>query len=90
MKNLLYVVKIRNLGAKTGFEKIIIKNGLIIAFFIANQMSPYYRGPEWPRVLEAISRQPSLCELKQGDSRLRVISRGIDSTAKALEVIKTL
>ena len=90
VSNLLDVVRIRLAGEKRGFEKIIIKNGLIIAFFIANQMSPYYRGPEWPRVLEAISRQPSLFELKQGDSRLRVISRGIDSTAKALEVIKKL
>ena len=31
--NLFEVVKIRNLGAALGFEKIIVKNGLMIAFF---------------------------------------------------------
>ena len=35
------IVRIRHLGEKLGFEKIIIKNGILIAFFINNQMAAY-------------------------------------------------
>jgi transcription-repair coupling factor (superfamily II helicase) len=34
LKRLFDIVKIRQLGQKLGFEKIIIKNGVLIAFFI--------------------------------------------------------
>ncbi len=39
VKNLFLVVKIRNRGAALGFEKVIIKNGIMIAFFVSNPMS---------------------------------------------------
>ena len=43
LSRLFEIVRIRQLGQKLGFEKIIIKNGVMIAFFIYNSMSQYYR-----------------------------------------------
>ena len=90
LKRLFDIVRIRQLGQKLGFEKIIIKNGVLIAFFISNPLSQYYRTDRFSKILENVSLHPNLFELKQNDSKLRVFSRNIDSVAKAYEVLKKL
>jgi transcription-repair coupling factor (superfamily II helicase) len=90
LKRLFDIVKIRQLGQKLGFEKIIIKNGVLIAFFISNPLSQYYRTDRFSKILENVSLHPNLFELKQNDSKLRIFSRNIDSVAKAYDVLKKL
>ena len=90
LKRLFDIVRIRQLGQKLDFEKIIIKNGVLIAFFISNPLSQYYRTDRFSKILENVSLHPNLFELKQNDSKLRVFSRNIDSVAKAYEVLKKL
>ena len=84
------IVKIRQLGQKLGFEKIIIKNGVMIAFFISNPLSQYYRSDVFSRILENVSMNPKLFELKQNDNRLRIFSRNVDSISKAFSILKKL
>ena len=88
--NLFYVVKIRNLGGKLGFEKIIIKNGMMIMFFIANQMSPYYKSKVFSGILQNINANDQLFNLKQSEGKLKIVSRGIDSLPKALQTLSKL
>ncbi|MCQ2118985.1 MAG: transcription-repair coupling factor [Bacteroidales bacterium] len=87
VQNLFTVVKIRNLGGKLGFEKIIIKNGMLIMFFIANKMSPYYKSKEFSYILDRINVHDRLFNLKQPDGRLKIVSRGVDSLDKAFRTI---
>ncbi len=89
-RRLFDIVKIRHLGEKLGFEKIIIKNGILIAFFISNPMSSYYKSKTFAKVMERVSSLGNLFELKQNDSKLRVISRKIDSLPKAYEALEKL
>ena len=84
------IVRIRQLGQKLGFEKIIIKNGVMIAFFISNQMSQYYKSDRFSKVLEGISSNPNLFELKQNDSKLRIFARNVDSISKAYNMLQKL
>ena len=90
LKRLFDIVRIRQLGQKLGFEKIIIKNGVLIAFFISNPLSQYYRTDRFAKILENVSMNPKLFELKQNDSKLRIFSRNIDSISKAYSVLKKL
>lgn len=83
LENLFYVVKIRNLGGHLGFEKIIIKNGLFIAFFISNQMSLYFKTKVFDNILEKISGYGSLFDLKQNEGKLKIVSKGINSMSAA-------
>lgn len=90
LKDLFIIVRIRHLGEKLGLEKIIIKNGILIAFFITNQMSAYYRSDTFSDILKKISQENRIFELKQTESKLRIISRNIDSISKAYETLKKL
>ena len=90
LSRLFDIVRIRQLGQKLGFEKIIIKNNVIIAFFISNPLSQYYKSTVFSRVLENMSKHPSLFELKQNDNKLRIFVRNIDTLSKAYETLKKL
>jgi transcription-repair coupling factor (superfamily II helicase) len=84
------IVRIRQLGQKLGFEKIIIKNGVMIAFFISNPLSQYYKSDRFAKILESVSQYPNHFELKQNDNKLRIFSRNIDGISKAYEILSKL
>ena len=90
VENLLLVVKIRNLGILTGFEKIIIKNGMQIMFFINNPMSAYYQSKTFERVLGKVNEHAAQFKFNQDGGRLRTVSRGVTSLSVALQILKRL
>ena len=90
VENLFEVVKIRNAGASLGFEKIIVKNGMFIAFFISNQMSPYFQSDTFSHILERIQSGACPLELKQSEGKLKIITRKVDSLEKARAVLTKL
>ena len=87
--NLFNVVKIRNLGGSLGFEKIIIKNGMLICFFISNALSPFFKSEQFSQLLVRIGND-SPFTLKQTEGKLKIITRGIDSVEAALQTLKKL
>ena len=89
-ENLFDVVRIRNAGQRLGFEKIIIKNGMLIMSFISNQMSPYFRSGTFSRIISRINDNASLFTLKQSSGKLKIVSRGVESLSVALSVIRRL
>ena len=90
VKNLLTVVKIRNLGAKTGFEKIIVKNGMQIMFFVSNPMSGYYQSKQFEKVLGRVGANDTLFKINQDSGKLRTVSRGVETLDKALQNLRKL
>ena len=90
LDNLFYVVKIRNAGARLGFEKIIIKNGLLIAFFVSNPMSPYYKSDTFASVIEKIASCQGSIELKQNENKLKILSRNVVSLKQAYGILSRL
>lgn len=87
VSRLFDIVRIRHLGEKLGFEKIIIKNGILIAFFINNQMAAYYKYGVFTKILEKVSEYSRLFELKQNDSKLRIISRKVNTLSDAYNIL---
>ena len=83
LENLFWVVRIRNLGARLGFEKIIIKNGMELLFFISNPMSSYYKSPVFESVLKNVNAHSGLFNVKQTENKLKIVLRGVDSLEKA-------
>ena len=87
--NLFNVLKIRNIGSYLGFEKIIIKNGILIAFFISNPMSPYYKTKVFETILERVGSNGKY-EMKQSESKLKIIVRNVTSLSEAKTTLSKL
>ncbi len=90
LENLLYVVRIRNAGASMGFEKVIVKNGLLIAFFVSNPMSPYYKSESFGKLVTKISASPGSLEMKQSGTQLKLIARNVKSLKQAYDILDNL
>ena len=90
VSHLFDIVRIRHRGKKLGFEKIIIKNGILIAFFISNPMSSYYKSKVFTGILEKMQHLAGVFELNNKNGKLRIISRKVDSLAKAYDVLGKL
>ncbi len=90
-ENLFGVVKLRNLGSSLGFEKVIVKNGLLIAFFVGDPLSPYYKTDVFEGILARINTFPEgKVALKQTDNRLKIVAKGVDSIQNALSLLRKL
>ena len=90
VENLLIVVKIRNLGQRLGFEKIIIKNGMQIMFFVSNPMTQYYKSKLFEKVMSKATALPATYKFNQDGGRLRTVTRGIDTLPAALATLRQL
>ena len=62
----------------------------MIAFFITNPLSQYYRSDRFSKVLENVNLNPKLFEIKQPDGRLRIMVRNVDGISKAYDILKKL
>ena len=92
VERLFDIVSIRNIAASLGFEKVIVKNGIMICFFISNPLSPFYKSGEFSKTLERISLPDNAkyYELKQSNDRLKIVCRNVDGTSRALELLRKI
>lgn len=88
--NLFCVVKIRNTGAVLGFEKVIVKNGMMIMFFISNPMSPYYKSKVFSSVLQKVNDNQPAFAFKQVENKLKIVLHGVSTLSAALASLKKL
>ncbi|HNY24650.1 MAG TPA: transcription-repair coupling factor, partial [Bacteroidales bacterium] len=58
LKQLGYVVRLRRIAIKLGFERIVLKNGIMLAYFINNPQSSYYKSTLFAEILNYISSNP--------------------------------
>ena len=90
LADLFTVVKIRNLGMRLGFEKIIVKNGMVICWFVSLENSPYFKSEMFEKILATVSSGSTPFVLKQSDSKLKLVAHGIDGLQGAWAILNKL
>jgi len=93
-KDLLDSVRIKWIATRLGLEKIIMKKGKLIAYFISDQNSAYYQSNTFIKFVQFIQKNPTLCRMKEKQTRngLRLLLTfdNITTTIKALEVMQKI
>ncbi len=92
--SLLSSMKIKWIATKMGIEKLIMKQGKMICYFVADQQSAYYNSPQFHKVLQFVQKHPNLCKMKEKQTpnglRLLLSFENVKSIRKALEVMETI
>ena len=88
---LMNVVRLRWVAVELGFEKIILKNEKMVAYFISNQESPYYKSTIFSKILGFIQQNPQDIKMKETNNKLTLsfdhtknVQNAIDKTQKIL------
>ncbi|OMP32040.1 transcription-repair coupling factor [Mangrovimonas sp. DI 80] len=67
--DLLNSVRIKWIAAKMGLEKVVMKKGKLIGYFISDQQSNFYQSPGFTKVLQYVQSNPQACKMKEKETR---------------------
>jgi transcription-repair coupling factor (superfamily II helicase) len=67
--DLLNSVQIKWLATKIGFEKVVMKQGKLIGYFINDQQSNFYQSPGFTKVLNFVQKNTGTCKMKEKQTR---------------------
>jgi len=91
---LLNSIRIKWIATKLGIEKLVMKQGKMIGYFISDQQSDYYQSARFTKVLQFVQKHPSICRMKEKQTpnglRLLLTFDNVKSIRKALEMMELL
>ncbi|HMB62599.1 MAG TPA: transcription-repair coupling factor [Eudoraea sp.] len=94
VEDLLNSVRIKWIANRIGLEKVVMKKGKFIGYFIADQQSDFYQSAIFTRVLQFVQSHSEACRIKEKNTRnglrLLLLFDKINSVDRALEVLQPL
>ena len=84
---LINVVRLKREAIALGFERIVIKNGIMLAYFISNQSSDYYKSVLFSDILNYINGRKADFRIKEQNDRLFLRVEGVETMGKAYNLL---
>jgi transcription-repair coupling factor (superfamily II helicase) len=92
--NLLDSVRIKWLATAIGLERVVMKKGKMVGYFIADQQSEFYQSAGFMQLLRQVQAHPKLARLQEKDTRaglrLQLIIENISSPKKAFNALSQI
>jgi transcription-repair coupling factor (superfamily II helicase) len=93
-KALMNSIRIKWIATRIGIEKLVMKQGKMIGYFISDQQSDYYQSNRFHKVLQFVQKHPNLCKMKEKQTpaglRLLLTFDNVKNTRTALELMELL
>lgn len=92
MFELMQIVRLRLIAQHLGFERITLKKGKMVAWFVADQTDPFYQDGRADAVLMRINELGSRFKIgqKPGTDRVYCVSEGVASVTAAVRLMRLL
>ncbi|MBO4571839.1 MAG: transcription-repair coupling factor [Bacteroidales bacterium] len=90
LEGLMDVVRLRREAQRAGIEKVVLKQNIMLLYFVSNRMSPFYKSREFGKVLENIQKYGSRFSVKPSPDKLYVKSENVTTVRRAVELMKLL
>ena len=93
-KALLNSIRIKWIATQMGIEKIIMKQGKLIGYFVGDQQSEYYNSKQFRQMLQFVQQHGNICKMKEKETknglRLLLTFENVKSINKALEFMEMM
>lgn len=86
-QGLFLAIRLRWLAARLGFEKVILKAGKFIGYFVSNQDSEYYSTEIFSKILNFVQFHPRKCQIREVNGRLSLTVKQITEIQEAYEFL---
>ena len=91
---LMNSIRIKWCATKLGIEKLVLKQGKMVAYFVSDQQSEYYTSNQFHKVLQFVQKNGNLCRMKEKETknglRLLLTFENVKSVKRALELIEMI
>jgi transcription-repair coupling factor (superfamily II helicase) len=84
---LLDIVRIKWVAVRLGIEKILLKNNMLIANFISDQGSTFYRSPIFISIMNYVNRKQGRMNIKQKGTKLSLTMESVRTVKGAIKVL---
>lgn len=85
-------MRIKWLATKMGIEKLVLKQGKMVGYFVGDQQSAYYQSGMFHRVIKFVQQYPSVARMKEKQTknglRLLLTFENVKSVQKALNMLQ--
>ena len=83
-ETLLHTIRLRWLARSIGFEKLVLRNQRLTAYFINNPESAYFQSEQFTAILDFMKINPSWCRMTEEKNRLFITFREVPGINEAL------
>jgi len=87
---LLDIVRIKWIAVKLGIEKILLKNNLLIANFVSDSNSQFYRSALFVSIMNYVNRKQNRMKMKQKATKLSLTINEVMSVESAIQVLSEI
>lgn len=87
---LLQLVRLKWAATRTGIEKVILKNNTLIANFVTDQSSQFYRSPLFVSVMNYVNRRQGNMSVKQNNNKLSLTVRSVTTVVQAINLFTAI
>ena len=84
---LMRVVPLRRLGKSLGCEKIALKQGRMLLYFVSQSDSPYYQSEDFDRIISFVAKNPRRCNFREQNGRRSMIISDVPTVEAAVELL---
>ena len=84
------IVSLRKIAISLGIEKIVIKNDLMVAYFVSNTMSGYYKSKTFSAVMNYINKNGRRFSVKGSGEKFYITVSKIASVNNALKILSEM
>ena len=88
--DLLDIVRIKWIAGKLGIEKILLKNDMLIAYFVSDPKSDFYRSALFVSVMNYVNKKQKQMRMKQKETKLSLTVSEVKSVKSAIGILKEI
>ncbi len=88
--SLIETMRLRWLAREIGFEKLVLKSGKMIGYFISQENSPFYQSEKFSFVLEFIKHNPNTGKMYEKEKSLRMSFDHVTELKRAIHLLTCL
>ncbi len=91
---LMNSIRIKWIATRVGIEKLVMKKGKMIGYFVADQNSDFYTSKRFHQVIQFVQKNSAICVMKEKQTpaglRLLLTFDNVKTTRRALELMDLL
>ncbi len=90
VSGLMEIVRMRRWSMAVGVERLLMKNGKMILYFVSSQTSPFYSSAVFTRLLKFVQLQMLPCRMSEKNDKLSLAFTEINDIEKAARFVKRI
>jgi len=90
VNDLLNTVRLRWIAKDLGFEKIVLRQHNMTAYFVSNQESRYFESATFQKLMQYIMSHPKRTAVKEANDKLQLTVKEVSTVTQALDLLREM